>query len=402
MKTIYIQTSPYFEKLGVKEDGRVVKLIGSEKNSSSIIGNIYRAKITKVVKSISGYFVDIGTDEEVFMRMNKNKSYSPGEYLYVQGVTDVDKEKRARVTDDISIGGKYSVFLPGKDKIKFSNKIKDEDLKKSIRDSLKSFGIEDSVLVRTEAKDANIELITKELEELKKEFTDLCSSINISKVGIIRRTDEIRDYLIKNINLEDDVLITNEKRYYELVRDLMRKTKVFNYDNIILEEYDIFGAEGLTQEIESCRRGSFYLSNGSNLLFEKTAAMWTVDINSASNMRGSMETTAYNSNIGVVDEIVHRIKLLGLKGIIAIDFISMKNKKNISSLENIMKKKLYKEDHNRIELTEINSLGVMMMARQNREKTFDDMFLKEQKATGEGYRVYKEAYTEDLKYHEKK
>lgn len=402
MKTIYIQTSPYFEKLGVKKDDKVVELIGIEKDNPSIIGNIYRGKINKVVKSISGYFVDIGKDKEVFLRMNKNKSYSPGEYLYVQGVTDVDKEKRARVTDDISIGGKYSVFLPGKDEIKFSNKIKDEALKNSIRDSLKSFGIEDSVLVRTDAKDANIELITKEVEELKKEFTDLCSSIRKSKVGIVRQVDEIRDYLIKNLNLEDDILITNEKKYYELVRHLMRKNKFYNYDNIRLEEYDIFGAQGLTQEIESCRRGSFCLSNGSNILFEKTAAMWTIDINSSSNMKGSIETTAYNSNIGVVDEIVHRINLLGVKGLIAIDFISMKNKKNISSLENIMKKKLDKEDHNRIELTEINSLGVMMIARQNREKTFDDMFLKEQKVIGEGYRAFKEAYIKDLKYHEKK
>ncbi len=353
-------------------------------------GNIYKAKITRVEPSLEAAFVDYGSERQGFLPLKEIsriyfKDYDQktpmgqvmikdvikeGQELIVQ----VEKEERgtkgAALTTFVSLAGRYLVLMPNNPRGGgISRRIEGEE-RAEMREAMAQLNIPQdySVIIRTAGIGRNAEELQWDLDYLTQlwEAISKASGERPAPFLIYQESNlvirAIRDYLRSDIG---EIMIDNPE-IYERAQRFMQQVMPQTLGKLKLyqDETPLFSRYQIEHQIEAAFAREVRLESGGALVFDKTEALVTIDVNSARATKGAdIEETAFNTNLEAADEVARQLRLRDLGGLIVIDFIDMTPARNQREVENRLTEAL-KVDRARVQVGRISRFGLLEMSRQ--------------------------------------
>ena len=375
MKKIIIETLISSEKTVVLEDNKLTEILIQDKKKESKVSNVYRGIVKKVLKGINACFVDIGFEKLAYLQTSENIKCS--DEVIVQVNKEEVGEKGAKLTMEISISGRYLVYIPTNLKITLSKKIEDENEKKRLLDIVKELTDNNGYIIRTEAQNASKEDLENDIKYLNKEYENI---LNEYKLGIgpkllYKNIDKSSKYIKDNINDEvDEIIVNNKEKYSELEeilksinRDYIKKIKLY-------ENEDIFDLFNVNSQIKKVLDKKVWLKSGGYLIIEKTEALTVIDVNTGK-FTGNLELeeTVYKTNIEACIEICRQLKLRDIGGIIIVDFIDMKNENKKQDIINKLEEE-FKKDKRKTNVHKMTSLGLVEITRKREKEPIDKYY----------------------------
>ena len=367
------------------EDNRIVEVF--HEDFESISGNIYLGRVERVIKTLGGAFIDIGTGKKAFLKLKditplykkeilKGEDLKSGKKVLVQVKKDETKKKGPQVTAKISIPGRFLVYFPVSFAMGISKKIDGEErerLKKLLR-KLRDKGR--GMVIRTAASGIDDEIISDEYKELKKTWENLVKTYRRSrKVKLLYTTPTVVDLILRDkVNKKLSEIITNDldvkRKTEELIKKYRIKNMIVKYEkDDIFEKYDIYN------KMKEITKRTIHLDSGAEIIIDRTEALTAIDVNTASSIKGhDQENLILKTNIEAAKEIARQLRLRNIGGIVIIDFIKMKSDENRKKVIKVLKEEL-KKDSARTEVFGFTNLGLLEMTRKRTSKPIEDYFL---------------------------
>lgn len=325
-------------------------------------GDIFLGIIKKKVKSLNSVFIDIGLKKNAFLFVtdrNKFQDYKEGQSILVEVIKEEEGSKGTKVTEKISVGGRYVVLFEGKG-FNYSKKISKDDFLEKHGSQTPREGVR--ILFREASFDAAKEEIEKEIDELYAEFKDILKK---SDTGIgpkkLYGESSILDRILRDRFNEINMIYSDSKETAARLKAEYSLPSLVHGNGRSL--FDFYGIE---QDLLKLRHRKVHLKEGGNLIIDVTDAMVVIDINSAKfTEKMNKEDMAVSMNLSAVKEIARQIRLRNLSGIIIIDFIDMASEENRKKLQNAMDKELHDDPlfSRTYPLTELN---LMQLTRKKK------------------------------------
>lgn len=381
MKKIIIETLVSSEKTAIVEDDKLVELLIEENENNKLVSNIYRGIVKNVKAGLEACFVDIGMEKLAYLPLKKNSNIKSGMDIMVQINKEAVGTKGPKLNLEVSLSGRYLVYIPTNDRITISNRLQDEEerfrLKKIVK---KLVGKDCGIIIRTEASGCSEEELEKDFTELKEKYNSICKEfkLGIGPKLLYRELDASSKYIKDNVN-EDvtEIIVNNNDKYNEIKSVLKSINKDYLSKLKIIENQDIFDLYKVQGQIDKALSKKVWLKSGGYLIIEKTEALTVIDVNTGKFTGSSnREDTVYKTNEEACIEIAKQLKLRDIGGIIIIDFIDMTKKKNKEDLLKTLNYYLSK-DKRKSEVLGITRLGLVEVARRRERNTISEYYLDE-------------------------
>lgn len=377
------------KKLGILfEDGKAMEIQCYE--ADSILGNVYRARVSNLSPNINAAFVDIKKGESCYLSMDDyhGEKLKVGDLVTVQVVRDKIKTKRYAVTTDISLQGDYAVttlFAP----VGVSSKITDSARKKELKTLMQNLLIaeqdaqfylaEGNVaeierikkltlggIIRTQAEHAEDAAITREIEgQARLLYSIMKKSEYATQYTCLYHTEVeyIKD--IRRMHALQDV---------EIVTDIPEVTEAISEIPLYTDEYTLTLRYSLASLLEKTLSKRAYLKSGAYLVIEPTEAMTVIDVNSGKSIKGkNAEEQFLKINIEAAKEIARQLRLRNISGIVMIDFINMKEEShNHELMKNLAE--YVRTDPVRTTVVDMTKLGLVELTRQKGKRALHEVF----------------------------
>lgn len=377
------------KKLGILfEDGKAMEIRCYE--ADSILGNVYRARVSNLSPNINAAFVDIKKGESCYLSMDDyhGEKLKVGDLVTVQVVRDKIKTKRYAVTTDISLQGDYAVttlFAP----VGVSSKITDSARKKELKTLMQNLLIaeqdaqfylaEGNVaeierikkltlggIIRTQAEHAEDAAITREIEgQARLLYSIMKKSEYATQYTCLYHTEVeyIKD--IRRMHALQDV---------EIVTDIPEVTEAISEIPLYTDEYTLTLRYSLASLLSKTLSKRAYLKFGAYLVIEPTEAMTVIDVNSGKSIKGkNAEEQFLKINIEAAKEIARQLRLRNISGIVMIDFINMKEEShNHELMKNLAE--YVRTDPVRTTVVDMTKLGLVELTRQKGKRALHEVF----------------------------
>jgi ribonuclease G len=378
------------QRVAVLEDERVAEAYLERPEKRSIAGNIYKGTVDNVLPGMEAAFVEIGLEKNGFLYVDEivgpelegkrhdrriQDLINRGQEILVQAVKDPMKTKGARLTTDISLPGRFVVFVPNGEGIGVSRRLEDDE-RVRLRDILKEIAPEKGgVIVRTAAEGASAEDVERDLVFLQRLWKSIQTRAKGAKApALVYQEAELPLRVVRDLFTEDFVrAIVDHDRTHKRIVGYLKKTSPHMVERVVRhrEKQPLFEASGVDDEIRSTLSRRVDLPSGGYLIFDYAEAFTVIDVNtgrfvgSRSKSSGArLEDTITKNNLEAVKEVVRQLRLRDIGGIIVIDFIDMANPKNRATVEEALKNEL-ERDRTKTYVVEISPLGLVEMTRQN-------------------------------------
>lgn len=403
--------------IALLEDGRLVSLQKEARNISYAVGDIYLAKVKKLMPGLNAAFVNVGYEKDAFLhyldlgpyfnsyreflkqlldgkkkqptlpKMNllpdidKHGSVTdtlqPGQELLVQIVKEPISSKGPRLTTELSFTGRYLVLTPFCDKISISQKIKSSDEKFRLRRLIEAikpanFG----VIVRTSAEGKKSAELHNELKTLLQAFYDTCEKACTATAPSLVFEEEnrvvgmLRDVFspsFEAIYVNDQEIFAQILKYVSLIAPERRDiVKLYAKDAPIFDHY------GITRQIKSSFGKTVSFKSGAYIIIEHTEALHVIDVNSGNRTKAGsdQESNALEVNLRAADEIARQLRLRDMGGIIVVDFIDMAKSEHRQQLFDHMRE-IMANDRARHNILPLSKFGLMQITRQRVRPVLD-------------------------------
>ncbi|NLB19811.1 MAG: hypothetical protein GX829_02985 [Clostridium sp.] len=360
-------------KIALRENGRLQELYIEEENKEARSGDLFLGIIKKKVKALNAIFIDLGLSKNGFLYLTKDApfdDYKEGQSILVEILKEEEGSKGAKVTDKISIGGKYVVLFPGKG-LRFSKKIEKEDFLEKHGNQMPVDGFR--ILYREASLEASTIEVSTERDELVTKFKDVLRRADTGQGPKKLYGDySILDRIIRDqFNTVQMIYVDSESLKEYLKEEYGLSSMLFQGETSLFDFY------GLDHELYELNRKKVPLKDGGNLVIEETEAMVVIDINSAKFTKGKNKNeTALHVNMAAGEEIARQIKLRNLAGIIIIDFIDMdKPKDQVRLYEHVTR--CLEKDPLFSKAYPLNELNLMQMTRKKKGHTLRYYLLEE-------------------------
>jgi ribonuclease G len=376
------------------DDWRVAELYIERRSSRSIVGNIYKGKVDNVLPGLEAAFVDIGLEKNGFLHADdvifpgvdvarrgrgsrtKGKRITellkPGQEILVQAIKDPLKTKGPRLSMQLSIAGRYLVYVPQGEGVGVSRRLEDKERERVRRAAAKADLGEGGVIVRTAAQGATREDFEREIKYLHKLHEVLQQRAQeVPAPAMVFQEADLSVRVARDIfsGEFEKAIVDDEKQHHRLesffnrtAPELLERLAFYRDEEPLFERYNV------EQAIQSVLRRRVDLPSGGYLMIDYAEAMTVIDINSGSfTGRGKgakLEDTITRTNLEAADEVVRQLRLRDIGGIIVIDFIDMSRARNREAVLKTLRKAL-DEDRTKTYVVEISPLGLVEMTRQN-------------------------------------
>jgi ribonuclease G len=378
------------QRVAVLEDERVAEAYLERPERRSIAGNIYKGVVDNVLPGMEAAFIEIGLEKNGFLYVDEviapeleGRSHgrkiqdllSRGQEVLVQAVKDPMKSKGARLTTEISLPGRFVVFVPHGEGLGVSRRLEDEE-RSRLRDVLKNLDVKKGgVIVRTAAEGASAEDIERDLVFLQRLWRTIETRAKAAKAqSLVYQEAELPLRVVRDLFTDDfERAVVDHERTFKRVVGYLKKTSPHMADRVQRhrEKAPLMEAFGVDREIRSTLSRRVDLPSGGYLVFDYAEAFTVIDVNtgrfvgSRSKSSGAkLEDTITKNNLEAVKEVVRQLRLRDIGGIIVIDFIDMANPKNRATVEEALKSEL-ERDRTKTYVVEISPLGLVEMTRQN-------------------------------------
>jgi ribonuclease G len=377
------------QRVAVLEDDKVAEVYLERPDRRSIAGNIYLGQVDNVLPGMEAAFVEIGLEKNGFLYVDEivgpelerghgrkiQDLISRGQTILVQAVKDPMKTKGARLTTQISLPGRFVVFVPQGEGLGVSRRL-DDDERARLKEILKKLEVkEGGIIVRTAAEGASEEDIERDLVFLQRLWKTIQAQAKTAKAPeLIYQEAELPLRVTRDLFTDDfeRALVDNDQAF-KRITGYLKKTSPHMVERVIRyrEKTPLMEAFGVDQEIKSTLSRRVDLPSGGYLIFDYAEAFTVIDVNTGrfvgsrgKNAAGRLEDTITKNNLEAVKEVVRQLRLRDVGGIIVIDFIDMANPKNRKTVEDALKQEL-ERDRTKTYVVEISPLGLVEMTRQN-------------------------------------
>ncbi len=381
MKKIIIENLISSQKTAVLEDDKLVELFIEDNKKNKIVSNIYRGIVKKVLPGIDACFIDVGFDKLAYLQLKKDTNIKCGQDILVQINKEEIGTKGAKLNLEISLAGRYLVYIPSNSRTTISNKITLEKERFRLKKIAKSINEENvGLIIRTEAIGCSKEELQEDIEELKKQYENIQKEykLGMGPKLLYKSLDFCTKYVKDNANEHVDKIITNDSIKYEELKIILKSIKKEYVEKLVLEENkDVFDLYKVNNQIEKCLNKKVWLKSGGYLIIEKTEALTVIDVNTGK-FTGSLklDETVYKTNLEAAVEICKQLKLRDIGGIIIIDFIDMHKNNYKEELLKTLEIQL-KKDKRKSEVLGMTKLGLVEVARRREKDSIDKYYLDE-------------------------
>lgn len=361
MKEIIIEENE-LRRIAIKEDGILTECHIETKEEKILPGNLILGVIKNTVFNMSSVFIDIGDTKNAYLYVEDKKvlgDYKAGQGILVEVLKERAGSKGAKVTDRISIAGKYVILYLGSG-FSYSRKIDPRAFVEQHGNLKPVKGYR--ILFREASMEADLKEIYREVDELKAEFD---KALMKAETGIGPRKlygdESLLDRIIRD-NFKDLKLVyTDSKRIQDHLKQEYGLPALLHQD-----EQNIFDFYGVEKELLKLRHDRVSLPGGGNIVIERTEAMYVVDVNSAKRSGPKAnEETVLEINMQAAREAARQIRLRNMAGIILIDFIDMESQEHNDALLHFMEKEMAK-DSLKNTVYPVTELGLMQVARRSK------------------------------------
>jgi ribonuclease G len=378
------------KRVAVLEDDQVAEVYLERPERRSIAGNIYLGVVDNVLPGMEAAFVEIGLEKNGFLYVDEivgpelegrkgarkiQDLIQRGEKILVQAVKDPMKTKGARLTTEISLPGRFVVYVPHGDGLGVSRRLEDDErnrLKGILKELAPKTG---GVIVRTAAEGASADDIERDLDFLQRLWKSIEAKAKDGKApSLVYQEAELPLRVVRDLFTGDfERLLVDHDRTHKRIVGYLKKTSPHMAERVTRykEREPLMEAFGVEQEIRSTLNRRVDLPSGGYLIFDYAEAFTVIDVNTgryvgsrSKKSGGRLEDTITKNNLEAVKEVVRQLRLRDIGGIIVIDFIDMASPKNRAAVEKALGEEL-ERDRTKTYVVEISPLGLVEMTRQN-------------------------------------
>ena len=381
MKKVIIESLITSQKIAVIKDGKLEELLIESNLKNKLVSNIYRGIVKKILPGIEACFIDIGFKKMAYLQLKKDHNIKCGQEIMVQVNKEEIGTKAAKLTTEISLAGRYLVYIPSNDRITISNKIEKEKERFRLKNILKDI-CKDShgIIIRTEAIGCSKEELEEDLNLLKLEYENILKEykLGLGPKLLYKSLDFASKYIKENLNDDIEKIITNDKSKYDEIKSILNQIDKNYIKKLYLEENrDIFDLYRIQNQIQNCLDKKVWLKSGGYLIIEKTEALTVIDVNTG-RFTGNIKLseTIFKTNIEAAIEIARQLRLRDIGGIIIIDFIDMKNQHYKKEVLKTLNENLQK-DKRKSEILGFTKLGLVEIARRRQNDSIQNYYLQD-------------------------
>lgn len=415
---LIVDVQPSEVSIALLEDSRLVSLQKEARNISYAVGDIYLAKVKKLMPGLNAAFVNVGYDKDAFLHyldlgsqfssyssflkkaLDKSERTVPqlskmkllpdidkqgsiadvltaGQELMVQIVKEPISSKGPRLTTEITLTGRYMVLIPFGDKVSISQKIKTTEEKMRLRQLIESIRPKNfGVIIRTSAEGKRVAELNHEMKTLVKYWEDTVAKARTATAPALVFEEESRI-----VGVLRDIFSPNFENIY--VNDRETFEQISNYVNLIAPERKdivklytkdepIFDHFSITRQIKSSFGKTVSFKSGAYIIIEHTEALHVIDVNSGNRSKAAndQESNALEVNMRAADEIARQLRLRDMGGIIVIDFIDMGKAEHRQKLYEHMRE-IMANDRARHNILPLSKFGLMQITRQRVRPALD-------------------------------
>ncbi|WP_179827095.1 Rne/Rng family ribonuclease [Nocardiopsis aegyptia] len=371
-------------QIAVLEDDVLVEHYVDRATHRSYVGNVYLGRVQNVLPSMEAAFVDIGKGRNAVLYAGEvnwdsfgldgqpkriESVLKSGQSVLVQVTKDPVGHKGARLTSQVSLPGRYLVYVPGGSMTGISRKLPDKErarLKQILKKVMPSGA---GVIVRTAAEGASEEELERDITRLAKQWDSIKrKSKSASAPSLLNSEPDLTVRVVRDVFNEDfsSLVVAGEEawttvhEYVDYVAPNLAE-RLSHWD----EDRDVFAAYRIDEQINKALERKVWLPSGGSLIIDRTEAMTVVDVNTGkfTGQGGNLEETVTKNNLEAAEEIVRQLRLRDIGGIIVIDFIDMVLESNRDLVLRRMLECLSR-DRTKHQVAEVTSLGLVQMTRK--------------------------------------
>ncbi len=412
-KEVVINAETLETRVAVLEDGRLEEFNIERTTEERLVGSIFKGKVRNLEDGLKAAFVDIGFEKNAFLhywdivpnqfdsgveiveREGRKRDrpkitqkdiprlYPPGSEIIVQVTKGPIGTKGPRITTNLVLPGRYLVLLPNSDQSGISRKIENQEERKRLKKILRELAIPDGmgVIMRTAGEGQQKRYFVRDLallleewsgvqERMKKQLSATCV---FQEPDLIERT--VRDFLTEDV---ERIVVDNQKAH-DRMREMVSKISKRAADKVKLyaDAQAIFDRFNISKQLENAFSRQVHLKSGGYIVIDETEALVAIDVNTGRHKGNrDQETTILKVNLEAAEEICRQLRLRNMGGLIVLDFIDMKSRRDQQSVYQRVKEGL-RRDKAKTHILPISQLGLMEMTRQRhtesvRSAVYDD------------------------------
>ena len=412
-KEIIINAESLETRVAVMEEGKLEEFTIERTHEERLVGSIYKGKVKNLEDGLKAAFVDIGFEKNAFLhywdivpsnfdstvelveRESKKREkpritqkdiprlYPPGSEIVVQVTKGPIGTKGPRVTTNLSIPGRFLVLLPNSEQCGISRKIENNEERQRLKKILRGLKIPEGmgVIFRTAGEGQQARYFVRDLALLLETWKKVQQAITtgptpacvFQEPDLVERT--VRDFLTEDV----ERIVIDSQEQYELMRGIINRISKRSAFKVKLytESQPLFDRFNISRQLETAFARKVHLKGGGYIVIDETEALVAIDVNTGSHKSSKdQDSTILKVNLEAADEICRQLRLRNIGGLIVLDFIDMKHKRDQQAVFQRMKDGL-RRDRAKTHILPLSPLGLMEMTRQRhtesvRDSVYDD------------------------------
>ena len=407
---LFLSVNPFETRVALLENSRLVSYRAERHRASSVVGNLYKGRVNRVLPGMQAAFVDIGLARNAFLYVREaggilddytdiflaeeaealqpdisNSDISDllrqGQEILVQVVKDPIGTKGARLTTHVSLPGRFLVYLPNVRHYGVSRRITDDRERERLRELVKSFDAPGGWIVRTAGEDQGTAELDADRKYLLQTWDRVQGIANQARApSLIHRElsavlRAIRDLFTHTVS---EVWIDDEESFEEVLEFLEQSDPgLVPRISLFRQATDLMNSFGIDRELEKVLRPKVWLKSGGYLVINQTEALVTIDVNTGKYVGSqSLEDTVFALNLEAAVEIVRQLRLRDLGGIIVIDFIDMEQPEHRQLVFDTLAEEL-STDPARTQLLPMSDIGLVQLTRKRTRPSLERTLSRE-------------------------
>ncbi|NLW02492.1 MAG: Rne/Rng family ribonuclease [Clostridiaceae bacterium] len=378
-------------RLAVLQNGELAEFYIEKGDDEISLGNIYRGRVERVLPGMQSAFIDIGISKNAFLHIKDllpegykdnhalarrsdghqqiGNLLKAGQELTVQVIKEMSGQKGPRVTTRISLPGRFTVLLPGRNTAGISRRMEDSEERKRLKElarSLKPEGF--GIIIRTAARNVPAEWLRDEIKELTEKWEMILKQQAGGPVPrcLYSEPDFVSHMVREHLTPDLNRFIVNDRDIWERINRLLDsaspgfRPRVEFFD----KDYDLFEYYHVESAVSQALSRKVFLKSGGYLIFDMTEALTVIDVNSGRYTgRSSLEETALKINMEAAEMIARQVRLRDIGGIIIIDFIDMRNESHREEVVAALREAV-RRDRTQTVVVGMTNLGLVEMTRK--------------------------------------
>lgn len=405
-KEVIINAESLETRVAVLEDGKLEEFTIERTSDERLVGSIFKGKVKNLEDGLKAAFVDIGFEKNAFLhywdivpagfdhnvevveREGRRRErpritqkdiprlYPPGSEIIVQVTKGPIGTKGPRVTTNLALPGRYLVLLPNSDQSGISRKIEHPEERQRLKKIVRELSIPDGmgVIIRTVGEGQQARYFVRDLALLLEEWHGIQERIDkqppascvFQEPDLVERT--VRDFLTEDV----ERIVIDNNREYERIKEMISRISKRSISKVKLyaEHQPLFDRFNITRQLETAFSRQVHLKSGGYIVIDETEALVAIDVNTGRHKSSGrdQDSTILRVNLEAAEEIARQLRLRNMGGLIVLDFIDMKQRRDQQQVYNKLREGL-RRDKAKTHVLPISQLGLLEMTRQRHSES---------------------------------